>query len=139
MKLMLDVNIVLDVVQKRVPHYKPSAKVMSSIVVGKHIGYLPAHAITTVHYLISKYSTTSKANETIDWLLLQFNIAAITKESLLLSRTLLFDDFEDAVVATVAKEQQCEYIITRNVQDFRNSPVKVITPEEFLSEDFKDV
>ena len=44
----------------------------------------------------------------------------------------LIKDFEDAVQASCAKNHLINLIITRNVKDFINSPVKVITPEEFL-------
>ena len=43
------------------------------------------------------------------------------------------DDFEDAVVAASAKLSGCDYVITRNVQDFRLSPVSAVPPAEFLA------
>jgi hypothetical protein len=42
-------------------------------------------------------------------------------------------DFEDAVVAAVAESRLCEYIVSRNSQDFAASPVKTLSPENFLS------
>ena len=43
-------------------------------------------------------------------------------------------DFEDAVQAACAKRHFLNLIITRNVKDFVNSPVKAVSPEEFLRE-----
>jgi hypothetical protein len=48
------------------------------------------------------------------------------------ARSLDFEDFEDAVVATSAEAAGCEVIITRNLTDFASSPVPALTPEEFL-------
>jgi len=48
------------------------------------------------------------------------------------ARSLKFDDFEDAALASAAEASGCEVIITRNVADFGGSPVPAITPEEFL-------
>ena len=43
-------------------------------------------------------------------------------------------DFEDAVQAFCAKNAGAKIIITRNIQDYRLSPVKAVTPKEFLDE-----
>ena len=42
-------------------------------------------------------------------------------------------DFEDAVLAAAAQREKAGFIITRNVKDFANSPVRVITPAEFIA------
>jgi predicted nucleic acid-binding protein len=41
-------------------------------------------------------------------------------------------DFEDAVICATAMRERADYILTRNVDDFANSPIKVIAPAEFL-------
>jgi predicted nucleic acid-binding protein len=43
-----------------------------------------------------------------------------------------FPDFEDCLQDESAKEVGADYIVTRNIQDFQNSDVKAVTPEEFL-------
>lgn len=43
-----------------------------------------------------------------------------------------FSDFEDCLQDECAKEVSADYIITRNINDFRNSKVKAITPRQFL-------
>jgi hypothetical protein len=45
---------------------------------------------------------------------------------------LAFSDFEDAVTAAAASRAECDYIVTRNAKDFRNSPVRCLTPEAML-------
>jgi len=40
--------------------------------------------------------------------------------------------FEDAVVASIVAKAGCELIVTRNVADFKRSPVTALLPEEFL-------
>jgi hypothetical protein len=42
-------------------------------------------------------------------------------------------DFEDAVLASTALRENTDYIITRNTKDFSNSPVPVISPDDFIS------
>jgi len=42
------------------------------------------------------------------------------------------NDYEDALLAHCAKRVKADYIITRNIVDFKNSPVLPITPTDFL-------
>ena len=46
--------------------------------------------------------------------------------------SLHWKDFEDAVQFMVAKENDVEYIITRNEIDYKNSDVPCISPAEFV-------
>jgi len=41
-------------------------------------------------------------------------------------------DYEDALVAVCADRINADYIVTRNIKDFKNSSVKAITPKDFL-------
>ena len=135
MKLMLDLNVILDVVQKRQPHYPASAEILN-IALKSNVGVVPSHAITTVHYLVSKHADKATANDLLDWLLQNFSIAATSKETFLLARQSNMPDFEDAVVSASAQEQNCHFIITRNRKDFLNSKIQALTPAEFLALQF---
>jgi predicted nucleic acid-binding protein len=68
----------------------------------------------------------------VDWLLRYFEVAGTTHRELKRARRLDWPDFEDAVVAAAAESYSCTHIVTRNVRDFRDSPVPALTPEEFL-------
>lgn len=133
MKLMLDLNLLLDVVQQRQPHYAASACVLNYALENNN-GCVAGHAITTLHYLVSKYADRQKANELIDWLIQNFTIAEIGKNAFLRAQLLDFPDFEDAVVCACAEQQHCDYIITRNSKDFAKAGVAVLTPGEFIAQ-----
>jgi hypothetical protein len=42
------------------------------------------------------------------------------------------DDYEDALLACCARNWEAGCIVTRNTKDFANSPVRALTPEDFL-------
>jgi predicted nucleic acid-binding protein len=132
MKITVDLNVLLDVAQNRLPHYHASEEVLHRARLGEYAAVLPAHAITTLHYIIEKWSSTQLANQTIDRLLTDFIIHPSDKPNFLRARQLPMKDFEDALVASVAELTGCDYIVTRNVADFAGSPVAVVTPAEFL-------
>jgi predicted nucleic acid-binding protein len=133
MKIMLDLNVMLDIFQERHPYYKASSMVISKVLNFEALGLLPSHALTTIYYLTSKFSGKQKADELIDWMLTYFEIVAAYKESFIRARSLPINDFEDAVVISLAESANCNFIITRNISDFKESPIKALTPEEFLN------
>lgn len=133
MKLMLDLNVILDVVQKRQPHYTASAQTLDHTLKNNN-GCIAAHAITTLHYLVSKYANHQKANDLVDWLLQNFTIVSANQKVFLRARVLEFSDFEDAVICASAEQQKCDYIITRNSKDFINSTVITLTPGEYIAQ-----
>lgn len=134
MKITVDLNVLLDVAQNRLPHYQASEEVLHRARIGEYAAVLPAHALTTLHYIIEKWSGTALANQTIDGLLRDFEIHSADKANFQRARQLPLKDFEDAVVAVVAEATGSQYIVTRNVADFSGSPVPAITPAEFLEE-----
>ena len=132
MKWMLDLNVLLDVLHEREPFYRASAKVLSLIVEGEATGCLPSHALTTAHYIVRRNSGVRQADNAIDWLLSNLEIVSQDESSFRHARSLSFSDFEDAAVASAAVAAECDRLITRNVSDFANSPIPVMTPEELL-------
>ena len=44
-----------------------------------------------------------------------------------------FNDFEDCLQDACAYQNKMDYIITRNIKDFKNSRVKALTPKESIS------
>jgi len=67
--LTLDINVLLDVFQKREPHYAASAQVLSLVTSGQMIGVCPAHAFTTLYYLVRKHASKTNAEKVMDQLL----------------------------------------------------------------------
>ncbi len=133
MKWMVDLNVVLDVLQQREPFYRASAEILSRIVRGEVSGCLPAHAMTTIHYIVRRHVDQQAADDAIDWLLANLEVEPQGRGTFVRARSLSFKDFEDAAVASAAEAAGCSQIVTRNVADFANSPVPVLTPEEVLA------
>ncbi len=132
MIVLIDLNIFIDVFQKGVPHYRHSSVVLTKVLEKKAAGIIAGHSLTTLHYLLSRFSTSSKALEFVDWVLANFEVVSAGKDSFLQARTYDMKDFEDAVVAVCASDGECDYIVTRNLRDFVNSPIPALSPKQFL-------
>ena len=63
--VLIDLNILLDVLQKREPFYATSAGLLAAVETGKVQGYVAAHSITTLFYLIQKGKSSAEARATI--------------------------------------------------------------------------
>jgi predicted nucleic acid-binding protein len=134
MTILVDLNVILDVVQRREPHYTDSAILLSTIVRGSADGAVPGHAITTVYYLVRRYVNKERAETTVDWLLNHLEVVPAGEDDFRTARQLEMDDFEDAVVATLADRASCDVIATRNTEDFGASPIPAKSPKAILSE-----
>lgn len=134
MKLLIDLNVVLDVVQRREPFYAASAEVLSQVLQDEVTGFLPGHALTTLHYIVRRHAGGQKADEMVDWALAHLEIIPQDRASFVRARSLGLQDFEDAALTSAAEAADCEQIITRNVADFAGAPIPATTPEEFLAQ-----
>lgn len=130
--ILVDLNVILDVVQNREPHFGASSALLDLVVDGSIVGIIPAHGVTTIHYIIQRYQGIDTANRVVGWLLEHFGIGAVGKEELSRARDLNWEDFEDAVTAVVAELSRCDYIVTRDLNGFLKSKTRFLTPEELL-------
>ncbi|MGH8502382.1 MAG: PIN domain-containing protein [Gammaproteobacteria bacterium] len=130
--MLFDLNVFLDVLQERKPHYSSSAAALSKALTGDIIGVFPAHGVTTLYYLVARHMNKTRADGLVDWLIDRFDIAPVDRTTLVRARSLKLRDFEDAVVAAAAEVTACAVIVTRNIADFSRSPVTALSPEEFL-------
>ena len=133
MKVVFDTNVVLDVLLDREPFAEQAAYLMSKVERSEISGFLCATTITTVYYLLSKYLAKKKAKTGIKSLMALFEIAPVNRlviENALESK---FSDFEDAVLHESARQAGVEYIITRNIRDFKATKIPAFSPGEFLS------
>lgn len=129
-RILLDVNLVLDVLLDRRPHADAASSVWRAVEEGRAEGLLSAHAVTTIHYLNARAVGAKAARETTEALLSVFGVAAVDERVVRAAIALGFRDFEDAVTAAAAQRARCSAIVTRNPRDFRASPVRVLTPAE---------
>jgi len=133
MKVLFDTNIILDVLLDRKPFSDHASYLMSKVERSEINGFLCATTVTTIHYLLSKYLNKEKAIGSINSIVALFEIASVNRlviENALESK---FADFEDSVLHESARHAGVEYIITRNIKDFKKSIIPAYTSTEFLS------
>ena len=132
-KVLIDTNVVLDVLLEREPHVSPSTAVWAAVETGRTQGFLAAHAMTTIHYLIRKELGLVKARRIVSVILRIFSIAGVDGAVIQGALQLSLTDFEDAVTASAANVAGCDFIVTRDAKGFRGSAVRTLTPEQAVA------
>jgi len=129
--LFIDTNILIDITADRKPFVQWAIKIFADANQGKWILYTSSASVLTTYYILEKYVGHKRAKETIRILLQRLSIQDIKKEQLLKGLISDFKDYEDAVQHECALTcQDIDYIVTRNKKDFKNSIIKVVSPEE---------
>ena len=132
MKLLIDTNIVLDVLCNLKGFVENSSKIFKLCETKMIEGYLSAISIPNIAYILRKELSIEKLKTIIVKLNIIFSIIELKPNDLILATDLYFNDYEDALQSVCAKRINADYIVTRNTKDFKNSPIKAITPEELL-------
>ena len=132
MKLLIDGNILLDVLQKREPHYASSALVWKLCETGQAEGWVSALTFANLVYVLCRELTPDSVYDVLKKLSCIFQFTDLTGDDLSAAGALRWNDYEDALQAVAAGRLRIDYIITRNVCDFRASKIPAITPDELL-------
>lgn len=132
MKLLIDANILLDVLQEREPHYHDSALIWKLCETEQVKGYVSTLTFANMVYVMRKELTPERIEETLRALNLIFEFTDLTTADIVRAAEMKWDDFEDAIQSAMAERIHTDYIITRNIRDFRKSKVMALTPKEFI-------
>jgi predicted nucleic acid-binding protein len=133
MRLLIDGNIILDVLQNREPHVVDSAKIWKLCETDQVEGYVSGLTFSNLVYIMRKELSPEKINEVFKSLGLIFRFTDLTVSDLAKAAEQQWDDFEDALQAATAERIHADNIITRNVKDFKKSKIVAFTPTEFLA------
>jgi predicted nucleic acid-binding protein len=130
LRLLVDVDVVLDVLARRTPHYERSAEVWAAVETDRVGGVIAAHTVTTVHYLVARATDRRTAGAAVDDLLRVFGVAAVDGDVLRHALALGWSDFEDAVQMAAAVAVGATHLVTRNVADYRATLLPILRPAE---------
>ena len=133
MKLLIDANVLLDVLQDRKDFVQASSLVWKLCETRQAKGYVSALTFANMVYAMRKELDPEKIEEVLRMLSLIFEFTELAPTDLMRAGELKWSDFEDALQSVTAERLHADYIITRNVRDFRNSKVPAFTPAELLN------
>ena len=123
MRLFIDTDILLDVLMERDPHFDGSARVLDWA--ENHPGQCAVswHGLANIHYL-SKDGACGFIQELTDFCVIPGTGTTEMKQALEFG----FRDLEDAMQVSAALLFGAQLIVTRNLSDYKESPIKAVPP-----------
>ena len=133
--VFLDTNVVIDFLAARADYIEDAAKIMTLAFEKEIKIFASALTFSTASYILAKHhaNTAENIRLTIADFIKICNVTVVDEESVKFATEGVFDDFEDAMQYDSAKRINCEVIVTRNPDDFKNSEIAVMMPSEFLN------
>lgn len=128
----LDTNVVIDFYQKRAPFFS-QASVIFQLAVEKQIAIVVSTTtIVNCFYLLRK--TYDRAELYLKMRALCQLTSIVKTDDNTVQQALFkeWPDFEDCVQYISAVNAEVDYIVTRNISDFVQSEIPVLSTEDFL-------
>ena len=133
MRLMIDTNIILDVLLEREPFYENSKGILDLCESRKIYGFISASTATDIFYLVRKsLKSTDEAYKALGHILNILKILTVTNDDVNSAFIQHSSDFEDCLLATCAKSNKCDGIVTRNKKDFLTFGITILSPEDVI-------
>lgn len=133
MRIFLDANILVSVVNKEYPLFTTTARILSLANSNRFQLYTSPVCLAITFYFAEKKFKIEKAKSKIQLLSEHINLSMVDES--VVSKTLknpAVNDFEDGLEYYSALESKCKCIITEDVDDFYFSKIEVLRSEEFF-------
>lgn len=134
MRVFLDTNILLDIVEQRMPFFTASQAVLDECDQRGHEIFIAWHGAATVFYITARKRGESLALQMIRDLLSWATVATVGQDEAVAALEYGITDFEDALIAAAANVSGADWLITRDAEGFTKSPVPAISPGSFLQQ-----
>ena len=125
--------MLLDVLLRREPFYRSSARVWTLAETGAHAGFVSAISFNNVFYLLRNQGGSDRAHRSLR--LIRSVLRPVEVDARLLDEALAANgaDFEDTVQLCCALRCGADYLVTRDHDGFRAAPVSIVTADELLA------
>ncbi len=133
MKVLIDTCVLVDALETREPFFDDAENIFISAASNEYDGIITARSVLDIYYLVHRYLKDDKKTRMhIGNLMRLFNVCDTTAGDIENAVTSSMKDYEDAVMSETAKRIGADFIVTRNIRDYRDSKVKAIMPSDFL-------
>ncbi len=133
MRIFLDANIIVSVLNKEYPLFTHTSRIISLTDHPRFTVYASPVCLAIAFYFAEKKYNTASAKKRIELLCEHIKIAAADKNTVMQSlRNPAVNDFEDGIEYYSAVDTKCDCIITEDIGDFYFSKIEVLGSEAFF-------
>lgn len=132
--ILIDSDVVLDIFLDREPFCSAALNVFLKIEQGFCEGWISSTAVANIYYKTRKELGRNVALNGIKRLLETDGLQVLGIDGYAIREALYSDmnDFEDAIQAAAADVEAVEFIVTRNLKDYKKSKVPALSPTQLL-------
>jgi predicted nucleic-acid-binding protein len=130
---LIDTDVSIDSLTERGRFTQDALALLQKCHDGAFKGYIAAQSFPNIFYILRKTYTEDERRKGLAGLCSILSIVSLSPSCIHNAlANVSFHDFEDCLQMECAKEIDAKYIITRNVDDYANSPIPAILPVDFL-------
>jgi predicted nucleic acid-binding protein len=131
-RVFIDCDICLDLLAERMPHYDSAALLFTLADKGKLKLYVSSLIFSNLLYLLGRQFSQKEARRILNKFKVLVNVVSVDDKINELALSSDFKDFEDAIQYFAAIENNIDILLTRNLKDYRQAKISVMTAEDFL-------
>ena len=133
MKVLIDTNVIIDFLIKREPFYSKSKEVLMKCTHENIEGFVAMHTLSNLWYILRNENIETR-RKCLKIICLALTVCFTTHDEVYNTiKKEEFDDLKDGLQEACAFSNKIDYIITRNVKDFKKSRIKVLSPTDFVN------
>ena len=132
--ILLDTDVLIDVALDRHPFSDPASALLDRIEQSRTKAFVAWHSISNLYYIVRPARGGIRTRDFIAELTRFVDVAPTGTEAIRYAVELPMADFEDAMQVASARTCGARYIVTRNVADYKHSPIPSMTPQEALDQ-----
>jgi predicted nucleic acid-binding protein len=138
MRLFLDANIIVSILNKEYPLFTYASRILSLADNKRYKIFTSPVCLAIAFYFAEKKHSTQLAKQKIALLVSKINITDVGKETILLAlQNKKVNGFEDGIEYYSAEKSKCEVIITEDVNDYYFSKIEVLNAKDFFEKYLK--
>ena len=133
MIVLIDTDVLIDVALDRRPFAGSAGQLLDTLQERRAEAYVAWHSLSNFYYMVAPKKGSPGAKDFIGDLLRFVDVSPTGTKDVLYAIGLPMADFEDALQCAAAVSCRADVIATRNVRDYRNSPVPARNPQAVLN------
>ena len=133
MKLLVDVNVYIDVLTKRAG-WEGSLRVLNLVRTSHEVeGWASALTVPLLYFFRLRLAGEKQARADAQACMQGFRLVPLSDAIIRQALASALPDFEDNIQLASAEAISADHVITRNKKDFRSAQISILTPEEWLT------
>ena len=131
--ILLDTDVLVDAALEDGEHGEVAKELLRTMRQGSEPAAIAWHSVSNLHYVVGRRRGAQYALAFISDLVRYVHVVPTGNDDVYYALDLPMSDFEDAMQVAAASAAGARLIVTRNLTDFRNSPIPASSPANALA------